>query len=174
MPDAERAAAAPGGAVATLVLGEFLPYRLSVVAEAVSLLFATRYEARFGLSIPEWRVIAVLGEAAEPRSTQEVIERTGMDRVRVSRAAIRLADKGLIERRPQPNDQRAHLLRLTRSGCATYRQIVPLAHELQAALAAALTPEERRQLDAILAKLGARAAALAERKGPATAGTDAA
>ncbi|MFT8246805.1 MarR family winged helix-turn-helix transcriptional regulator [Roseomonas sp. BN140053] len=147
-------------AEAPLALGEFLPYRFSVVAEAISRLFASRYERSFGLTIPEWRVMAVLGEAA-PRSTQQVIEQTGMDRVRVSRAVIRLADKGLIERRPQPGDNRAQLLQLSRRGQATYRQIVPLAHTLQAALATALSPAEQRQLDTILLKLGRRAATLA-------------
>ncbi|WP_426958457.1 MarR family winged helix-turn-helix transcriptional regulator [Muricoccus radiodurans] len=145
---------------APLILGEFLPYRLSVAAEAVSRLFAARYEARFGLAIPEWRVMAILGEAS-PRSTQEVIRRTGMDRVRVSRAAIRLADKGLVERRPLPGDARAQALALTRRGRLIYRQIVPLARELQSGLAAALTPAEHEQLDAILGKIGARAAEIA-------------
>ena len=151
-----RAAEAGAEAPRPLVLGEFLPYRLSVVTEAVSSLFATRYQERFGLSIPEWRVVAVVGEQGSP-TTQEVIERTGMDRVRVSRAVIRLADKGLLDRRAHPRDQRAQILSLTRQGLATYRQIVPLALTLQAALASALTEAERRQLDGILDKIGARA-----------------
>ena len=142
-----------------LILGEFLPYRLSVVTEAVSRLFAEHYEARFGITIREWRVMAVVGEAP-PRSTQEVIERTGMDRVKVSRAAIRLVDKGLLARRPDPGDARAHLLSLTRKGEGVYRAIVPLAREIQAALAAGLTAEEEAQLGAILHKIGTRAAEL--------------
>ncbi|WP_376095843.1 MarR family winged helix-turn-helix transcriptional regulator [Roseomonas sp. CCTCC AB2023176] len=142
-----------------LILGDFLPYRLSVVTEAVSRLFAQRYEERFGLSIPEWRVMAVVGEAP-PRATQEVIERTGMDRVKVSRAAIRLADKGLLARQADPADARAHLLSLTEQGEATYRAIVPLARDLHAALAAGLTEEEQAALDRILGKIGERARAL--------------
>jgi DNA-binding MarR family transcriptional regulator len=140
---------------AALILQQFLPYRLSVVTEAVSSLFATRYQERFGLSIPEWRVVAVVGQQGGP-STQEVIERTGMDRVRVSRAVIRLADKGLLERQSHPRDQRAQLLRLSRAGRAVYREIVPLAQEIQAALASALTAAEQRQLGVILDKIGAR------------------
>lgn len=145
---------------APLVLGEFLPYRISVLAEDVSRLFAARYEAEFGLSIGEWRVLAVVGEAS-PRSTQQVIEKTGMDRVRVSRAAIRLTDKGLVDRIRRPADARAHLLRPTARGQGVYRRIVPLAHELQKALSQALTLQEQSQLDIILAKLTTRAAALA-------------
>jgi DNA-binding MarR family transcriptional regulator len=144
----------------SLVLAGFLPYRLSVIAERISRAFATRYERAFGLSIPEWRVMAVLGECA-PRSTQEVIEQTEMDRVRVSRAVIRLADKGLLVRHVHPDDQRAQVLRLTRRGHAVYRQIVPLARRLQAELAASLAPEDLRALDRILPKLHAAAGALA-------------
>lgn len=143
-----------------LILGEFLPYRLSVVTEAVSRLFAERYEARFGLTIPEWRVMAAVGESA-PRTTGEVIATTRMDRVKVSRAVIRLGDKGLLDRRADPRDARAQVLSLTAEGEAAYRAIVPLARDLQAALAAALTAEEAAALAAILGKLDARAAALA-------------
>ncbi|EHL99955.1 transcriptional regulator, MarR family [Acetobacteraceae bacterium AT-5844] len=145
---------------APLVLQAFLPYRLSVVTEAVSGLFASRYQERFGISIAEWRVVAVVGEHVT-QTTQEVIERTGMDRVRVSRAVIRLSDKGLLDRQPHPRDQRAQILRLTRQGQAIYRQIVPLAWELEAALAGALTDAERRQLDNILDKIGQRAKEIA-------------
>src|SRR5271166_2414722 len=135
-----------------LILADFLPYRLSVAAERVSRAFAARYETEFGLTIPEWRVMAVLGERS-PRSTQEVIETTEMDRVKVSRAAIRLADKGLISRAPVPGDARAQQLRLTRQGLATYRRIVPLARRLQSELVTALAPGEIAALERILAKL---------------------
>ena len=135
-----------------LILGEFLPYRLSVLAESVSRAFAQHYERRFGISIPEWRVVAVLGERS-PSSTQEVIGRTRMDRVKVSRAAIRLEDKGLIARTPVPGDQRAHNLRLSRRGLVMYRQIVPIAHALQGELLRALGGKEGREFDDSVGKL---------------------
>ncbi len=150
MPDADLAADAP------LLLAAFLPYRFSVVAESISRAFAARYEQAFGLSIPEWRVMAVLGERS-PRATQDVIERTEMDRVRVSRAVIRLADKMLLARRPHPDDQRAQVLALTRQGVTMYRQIVPLARAMQAELAAALAPDDLAALDRILPVLHASA-----------------
>jgi DNA-binding MarR family transcriptional regulator len=149
-----------------LVLQDFLPYRLSVVTEAVSSLFATCYQERFGLSIPEWRVVAVVGQQSGA-STQEVIERTDMDRVRVSRAVIRLADKGLLDRVQHPRDQRAQLLRLSRQGRAVYRQIVPLAREMQAALSSALTEAEQQQLGMILEKIGCRTRELSGAAGDA-------
>src|SRR5690348_7588077 len=82
-----------------LQLAQFLPYQLSILAESVSRAFARHYAQRFGITIPEWRLIAVLGESG-PQTTKAVIARTRMDRVNVSRAAIRLEDKGLIVRSP--------------------------------------------------------------------------
>jgi DNA-binding MarR family transcriptional regulator len=144
-----------------LILQDFLPYRLSVVTEAVSSLFAMRYQERFGLSIPEWRVVAVVGQHGR-LSTQQVIEHTAMDRVRVSRAVIRLADKGVLDRRAHPQDQRAQLLQLSRQGRAVYAQIVPLALDLQAALSTALTAAEQQQLGTILEKIGRRTRELSD------------
>ena len=142
-----------------LRLAEFLPYRVSVAAESVSRAFAERYEAEFGLSIPEWRVMAILGEG-EALLTQAVIARTEMDRVKVSRAVIRLAEKGLVSRAPHPEDQRAQVLRLSARGTALYRRIVPRAHALQAELAEVLTPAEITALLAMLDRLHRRAASL--------------
>ena len=147
-------------AEAPLELGRFLPYRLSVTAECMSRVFAESYERRFGLTIPEWRVMAVLGEGEAPRPTQGIIEATEMDRVKVSRAVTRLVDKGLVFRRTAPEDQRSQILALSRKGVALYRQIVPLAHALQAELTAGLGHEELALLDRMLAKLHARARAI--------------
>jgi DNA-binding MarR family transcriptional regulator len=142
-------------------LQDFLPYRLSALAEVVSAVFAQRYQERFGLSIPEWRVMAVLGESS-PRSTQQVIDRTGMDRVRVSRAVIRLSDKRLLQRHPHPEDQRAQMLSLSRAGREVHGRIVPLAQDMQARLAGALSEAERAELDRVLAVLLARARDMAD------------
>ena len=51
----------PETALSDFRLEEFLPYRLSVAANRVSRLFARRYSEAFGLSIPEWRVLATIG-----------------------------------------------------------------------------------------------------------------
>ncbi len=142
-----------------LSLARFLPYQLSVAAESVSRVFARRYERAFGLSVPEWRVMAVLAEM-DSIATQDIIERTQMDPVRVSRAAIRLADKGLVQRKTNPKDQRAHLLSLSPTGLSVYAQIVPLARDLEHDLTESLTEPERAQLEAILAKIHAKGRAL--------------
>jgi DNA-binding MarR family transcriptional regulator len=153
MPDRDaQAGSADSTEVVPLSLDGFLPYRLSILAECVSRAFARHYERRFGLSIAEWRVMAVLGEQS-PRSTQDVIVRTRMERAKVSRAAIRLTERGLIARTPQSGDQRAHDLKLSRRGLAMYRQIVPVAHALQSELTQELGKAEKHRLDDMLTKL---------------------
>jgi DNA-binding MarR family transcriptional regulator len=153
------------GVAETLRLGEFLPYRLSILAESVSRAFARRYEQLFGISIPEWRVMAVLGEGGA-QTTKQVIERTRMDRVGVSRAAIRLEDRNMIVRTPIPGDMRAHRLRLSARGAAIYRKIVPLARSLQGELITGLSESERRMLDAAIDKVLERADRLAQDAAP--------
>ncbi len=138
----------------TLELDNFLPYRISVTAEIVSRLFANRYEERFGITIPEWRVLAVVAESG-PITTQNVIERTRMDRVRVSRASISLTERQFLERTLGPKDQRAFILKLSPQGQDVYSKIVPLAFEMQDALTAFLSSDERTQLYSILEKLSA-------------------
>jgi DNA-binding MarR family transcriptional regulator len=140
-------------------LERFLPYRLSVLMNTVSRAFARRYGERFGLSIPEWRVMAVLGRFA-PLSANEVAERTAMDKVRVSRAVAKLMKTGLVDRATDSGDRRRSALKLSRAGKRMHEAIIPMARQIEAALLARLSPEERAALDAIVSKLMERAAAL--------------
>src|SRR5512147_221812 len=101
MADDGRLAANEGAATAEgapLALDRFLPYRLSVLANTVSTSIARVYARRFGLSVPEWRVMAVLG-MSPPLTAGDVCGRTAMDKVRVSRAVARLLRGGLLDRR---------------------------------------------------------------------------
>ncbi|MEX2647829.1 MAG: MarR family winged helix-turn-helix transcriptional regulator [Alphaproteobacteria bacterium] len=135
-------------------LGDFLPYRLSVVTNRISRAFAGRYASAFGLSIPEWRVMAVLGSFA-PLTANQVAELTAMDKTKVSRAVARLARAGHLKRAANPGDRRSSRLALTAKGRGTHGRIVPLARMLEAELVAALAPGERARLDAALDKLDA-------------------
>lgn len=143
-----------------LELSRFLPYRLSVVSNLVSKAFARRYETAFGLSIPEWRVMAVLGRYA-PASSQDICTRTAMDKAKVSRAVSRLVAAGTVTRRDNPSDQRQNMLTLSPKGRGIYRQIVPLARATEREVLEPLSAEEVRQLDALLTKLHVRAEAMA-------------
>jgi DNA-binding MarR family transcriptional regulator len=143
----------------SLELETFLPYRLSVLSNRVSNRIARSYETRFGLTIPEWRVMAVLGRFPG-LTAAEVTERTAMDKVQVSRAVARLMASGRIEQKTVDADRRARHLFLSAAGRLDHGEIVPLAREMERQLAATLTPAERAQLDGILGKLLAASASL--------------
>jgi DNA-binding MarR family transcriptional regulator len=144
---------------AVFALEHFLPYRLSVLMNTMSRAFARRYGEQFGLSIPEWRVMAVLGRFA-PLSAGEVAERTAMDKVRVSRAVAKLMKSGLVDRATDSGDRRRSALKLSRAGRRVHEAIIPMARQIEAALLARLSPQERAALDVIVAKLMERAVAL--------------
>lgn len=135
-------------------LEDFLPYRLSVVTNRVSQAFASRYEAAWGLSIPEWRVLAVVGAFA-PLSAAAVCERTAMDKVKVSRAVARLVRRGMLTRTRDAADQRVQLLALGDEGARVYAGIVPLARAIENTLTGALSHRERTELLQALDKLDA-------------------
>jgi len=135
-------------------LEDFLPYRLSVAASRVSRLFARRYSEAYGLSIPEWRVLAIIGRF-DTLSPSAVGEATAMDKVKVSRAAASLVARGLLKQTQDPEDGRGRLLRMTRRGTAVYEGMVPLACELEGQLAEGLSRSEWTVLLKALDKLSA-------------------
>lgn len=122
-------------------LDEFLPYRLAVAAARVSRGFAERYRTEFGISIPEWRVLAHLSAAGGPVSVREIHARADMDKSKVSRAAARLELAGHVAKAENPADRRLVELTLTDAGRALVARIVPVALAYQADLMARLGPE---------------------------------
>jgi DNA-binding MarR family transcriptional regulator len=147
-------------AAAGLTLDDYLPYRLSVAANAVSDLIAGAYHARFGLSIPQWRLVAVLGEDG-PSTQQALCARTRMDKVTVSRAATALGERKLISRSPNAADGRSHRLGLTGEGQALYAEVAPSALAYEARLLEAFSPPELETAHGLLRRLELAAMALA-------------
>lgn len=142
-------------------LESFLPYRLSVLANVTSTAIAAAYERRFGLTIPEWRVIAVL--TRHPGlSAREVAEKTRMDAVAVSRAVNRLLRAGRLRRAVATDDRRRSILQVSAAGAAVYRGVAPLALEFERSLLDALSPDDQATLDRLLEQLTARAESIAD------------
>ena len=139
-----------------LNLDNFLPYRLSIASNALSSRIAAEYENRFGLKIPEWRLMAVLGEG-QPKTQRELVEATRMDKVTVNRAAKALAERQLIGRQAHQDDGRSHHLDLTETGRSLYDAIAPAALASEARLESNISAGERATLLRILAKLTAAA-----------------
>ena len=136
----------------TLNLSRFLPYLLSITSNAVSDRIAREYQTRFGLKIPEWRVLAMLGQG-KPMTQRELVTATVMDKVTVSRATAALVERRLVERSPSRNDGRSHHLALTQEGVGLYEMIAPAALAMEQQILAGLNEQERAQLTSILAKL---------------------
>jgi DNA-binding MarR family transcriptional regulator len=146
----------PHIASAQLLLEDFLPYRLSILSNTVSRALARLYEQRFGLTVAEWRIMAVLARFG-PLSANAVCDRTAMDKVQVSRAVARAVETGLIDRGIDAIDRRRSVLTLTAKGRAIHDQIVPLALDLQSHLLTALSPQENVAFYDMLARLYGRA-----------------
>ncbi len=154
--------AAPADLASSLRLDDYLPYRLSVAANEVSRLISRAYQDRFDLTIPQWRLIAVLAEGG-PMTPQDICIRTAMDKVAVSRAARDLAQTGHAEAAPHPRDGRSHLLDLTLQGRDLYARIAPLALALEAELLGGWAGTAIEGLKADLVRLQETARALGAR-----------
>jgi DNA-binding MarR family transcriptional regulator len=137
-----------------LSLDDFIPYRLSIASNLVSDSIARAYESLFGLTIPEWRLVAVIAETGGV--TQQAIgAKTLMDKVTVSRAAIALVDRGLLARQANPEDRRSHLLELTDAGRDLYAAVAPKALDLESRIFAAFDPAEVAQFIDMLRRIEA-------------------
>ncbi|MBB4657880.1 MarR family winged helix-turn-helix transcriptional regulator [Parvularcula dongshanensis] len=139
-----------------LVLSEFVPFRLSVLSNTVSEGIAAQYRERFGLTIPQWRVIAVLGQSPD-LAAKAIAARTAMDKVAVSRAVAGLLEAGRIERRVSPADGRSSRLSLTEAGRAIYDEVAVIARSYEAELLSVLSGKEREVLNRMLDRLAKQA-----------------
>jgi len=135
-------------------LADFLPYLMSVTTNAVSDMIASEYRARFGLKIPEWRVMAVLGDAGS-QTQRSLVGATRMDKVAVNRACKVLEGRGLVGRSPN-----AHHIELTAAGKAMHGEIMPLALDMERRLFAQLSAAELKQFKGLLARITHRVAEL--------------
>jgi DNA-binding MarR family transcriptional regulator len=142
-----------------LRLDGYLPYRLSVASNAVSRLIARAYEDRFGLTIPQWRLIAVLAEDG-PLTQQAIGTRTVMDKVTVSRATQGLVKRRLVERAPHDADGRSHHLALSKAGERLYGEVSPVALEYEARLLQQFDPAAVEELKRVLKHLESAAEVL--------------
>ncbi|GAU80612.1 MarR family winged helix-turn-helix transcriptional regulator [Bosea sp. BIWAKO-01] len=144
----------------TLRLEQFLPYRLNVVGFFASRALGRIYSERFGIGIPEWRVIAQLGEFGKLTS-RDIGELSQMHKTKVSRAVSELEKRGLTSRSENREDRREAFISLTPRGSRTYAEIVPLALAFQARWTEGLPADELRVFERVLSVLTERGRHLA-------------
>lgn len=141
---------------AELELERFLPYRLNRLADTVSREFQRIYKGRYGLTRPEWRLLASLGQYGTMTAT-EIGAHSAMHKTKVSRAVAALEKRRWLARSADGADRRLEHLALTAAGKAAYRELVPLAREFETELLRGLAPRHRA---ALLAGLDALEAGL--------------
>lgn len=139
-----------------LILEDFLPYRLAVLSHTVSTKISSVYNERFGLSVPEWRVIAILGRFPG-LSAVEVAERTMLDKVAVSRAVTKLIKNGRLDRQFADADRRRSILNLSEEGRRVHDEIAPLALKFEHDLLHGVEEDDLERFDRVVEKLMARA-----------------
>lgn len=151
LPDKPETApdAVPDMASVMLDLDRFLPFQLSVTANAVSELIASAYRSLFGLRVAEWRVLAIIAQSPGLIS-QAIGRRAELDKITVSRAVAALLARQLIVVAAHPSDRRSHRLQLSEAGEELYRAVVPAALALESRVVGSLSVEERAQLTALL------------------------
>lgn len=122
-------------------LDDFLPYRLNLLSERISKEFATRYQAAYGISIAEWRVVAHLAQGGEV-SVRDIHARVHMDKSRVSRAAARLEVAGYVRKHQNTDDRRLVTLTLTERGAQMMRELGEMAQKFDEELRARLSQDQ--------------------------------
>ncbi|MEM9014435.1 MAG: MarR family transcriptional regulator [Pseudomonadota bacterium] len=132
-------------------LEEFIPFRIVSLGHAFSRRLADAYDDE-GVTIPEWRVLAVIAEHRRI-AARDVVARTPMDKMSVSRAVSGLEHKQLVERAPEETDRRVAMLTLTSHGRSIFRRIAKIALDYEARILSELTVSERKALCTSLSKL---------------------
>jgi DNA-binding MarR family transcriptional regulator len=144
---------------APLKLEQFLPYRLNVVASLASQALSRVYAGRYGIGVPEWRVLVTLGQYGT-MTGKAIGAHSHMHKTKVSRAVAHLAKRKLLARRANREDMREAFLSLTPAGRAIYQDLVPVASAFARRLVEAIDPADRAAFDRALARLAERAGRL--------------
>jgi DNA-binding MarR family transcriptional regulator len=139
--------------LAKLDLFRFVPFRLNRLAAEVSAALSSEYQERYGLDIPEWRVLATLGFRAEPCSAQYIAHCTRTHKSTISRAVTALMRRQLVERVENEDDRREFALRMTRKGRALYEELIPRLLRKEREIMSCLTAQERESFALALGKI---------------------
>lgn len=139
--------------MAKLDLFKFVPFRLNRLGAEVSAALSSEYRARYGLDIPEWRVMATLGFRNEACSAQYIAQCTRTHKSTISRAVTSLLEHGLIERVENTEDRREFRLALTRKGHTLYEELIPRLLRREQEILSCLTAQERKEFARLLGKI---------------------
>jgi len=137
----------------SLDLFRFVPFRLNRLAAEVSAALSSEYRKRYGLDIPEWRVLATLGFRNDACSAQYISHCTRTHKSTISRAVTALMKRQIVERVENADDRREFQLRLTRKGEALYQQLIPRLLHREQVILSCLSAQERKDFAKLLGKI---------------------
>jgi len=143
----------PSDKISRLDLFRFVPFRLNRLAAEVSSALSVEYAERYGLDIPEWRVLATLGFRSDPCSAQFIAHCTRTHKSTISRAVTSLMKRQMVERVENADDRREFRLRLTRKGAALYEELIPRLLRKEQEILSCLSAQERKTLAALFSKI---------------------
>ena len=143
---------APGKA-SRLDLFRFVPFRLNRLAAEVSAALSSEYQQRYGLDIPEWRVLATLGFRNDACSAQYIAHCTRTHKSTISRAVTALMKRQLVERVENEDDRREFALRMTRKGKALYQELIPRLKRREQEILSCLSAQQRKDFGLLLGKI---------------------
>ncbi len=136
-----------------LDLLKFVPFRMNRLSAEISTALSSEYRDRYGIEVPEWRVLATLGFREEPCTAQFIVQHTSTHKSTISRAVTSLLERGLIERVESQVDRREYGLQLSREGKALYQGLIPRLLNREREILACLSTTELRQFENALAKI---------------------
>jgi DNA-binding MarR family transcriptional regulator len=136
-----------------LDLLRFMPFRLNRLAAEVSSALSAEYQVRYGLDIPEWRVLATLGFRREACSAQYISDCTRTHKSTISRAVTELMQRRLVERVENADDRREYRLRMTRKGKALYEELIPRLLHREQDILSCLSARERNDFARLVGKI---------------------
>jgi DNA-binding MarR family transcriptional regulator len=136
-----------------LDLFRFVPFRLNRLAAEVSAALSSEYQQRYGMDIPEWRVLATLGFRDDACSAQYIVHCTRTHKSTISRAVTALMTRRLVERVENENDRREFALRLTRKGTTLYEELIPRLKRREQEILSCLSAQERKDFARMLGKI---------------------
>ena len=139
--------------MAKLDLFRFVPFRLNRLAAEVSAALSSEYQERYGLDIPEWRVLATLGFRNDACTAQYISHCTRTHKSTISRAVTALTTRQLVERVENEDDRREFALRMTRKGKALYEELIPRLLRKEQEILSCLSAQERKEFAAMLGKI---------------------
>jgi DNA-binding MarR family transcriptional regulator len=139
--------------LARLDLFKFVPFRLNRLSAEVSQALSSEYQERYGLDIPEWRVLATLGFRNEPCTAQYISHCTRTHKSTISRAVMSLMQRRLVERVEDADDRRAFSLRMTEKGKALYEELIPRLLRKEQGIMSCLSAQERKEFARLLGKM---------------------